>query len=111
MKTLVFVWTIKDVAIAVIVVWTLCYILAVWIRAICESIFVIPEKRKDEFVSGHFIICKKSFKQFRKGEGYWLEYTGKNTYIGRSDNVLNQRIHIRPRELKNFDGWKKGGEK
>ena len=67
MKTLVFVWTVKDVALAVVVVGSLCYILAAWISDICDSIFAISEKRKDEFVSGHFIICKKSFKQFRKG--------------------------------------------
>lgn len=39
--------------------------------------------------------------ELRKGGHYWLEYVGNDNYIGRSDNILNERIHIAPDELFN----------
>lgn len=57
------------------------------------------EKEKNDFVSGQFIECRKSFNEFKELESYWLEYVGDDTYIGRSDNVLNQKFHITPRQL------------
>ena len=57
------------------------------------------EKEKSDFVSGKFLYCRGSFLDFKEGETYWLEYIGDDNYIGRSDNVLNQRFHITPRLL------------
>lgn len=60
------------------------------------------EKRKNDFVSGKFLTCKKSFNEFKEGNTYWLEYIGGDTYIGRSDNVLNQKFYITPIQLFNL---------
>lgn len=57
------------------------------------------EKEKNDFVSGQFIECRKSFNEFEEDNSYWLEYIGDDTYIGRSDNVLNQMFHITPSQL------------
>lgn len=57
------------------------------------------EKEKSNYVSGQFLYCKGSFNEFKEGESYWLEYIGNDTYVGRSDNVLNQKFHITPRQL------------
>ena len=59
----------------------------------------LADKEKNDFVSGQFLQCKLSFDDFKKGEHYWLEYVGDDTYVGRSDNILNQRFHITPRQL------------
>ncbi len=57
------------------------------------------EKEKNDYVSGQFLYCKGSFNKFKEGESYWLEYVGNDKYIGRSDNILNQKFHITPRQL------------
>jgi hypothetical protein len=57
------------------------------------------EKEKYDFVSGQYIQCRASFNEFKEGNSYWLEYIGNDTYIGRSDNILNQKFHITPRQL------------
>ena len=57
------------------------------------------EKEKNDFVSGQFIECRKSFNEFKEHNSYWLEYLGDDDYIGRSDNILNQKFHITPRQL------------
>lgn len=57
------------------------------------------DKEKNDFVSGQFLQCKLSFDEFKEGEHYWLEYIGDDMYVGRSDNILNQRFHITPRQL------------
>ena len=57
------------------------------------------DKEKNDFVSGQFIQCKLSFDDFKEGEHYWLEYVGDDMYVGRSDNILNQKFHITPRQL------------
>ena len=57
------------------------------------------EEEKTCFVSRQFLQCKLSFDGFKEGEHYWLEYVGDDTYIGRSDNILNQKFHITPRQL------------
>ena len=59
----------------------------------------IAEKEKYDFVSGQFIECRKSFNEFKENNSYWLEYVGNDTYIGRSDNILNKKFHITPRQL------------
>ena len=61
--------------------------------------FEEAEKEKSDFVSGKFIQCRKSFNKFKEDNSYWLEYIGDDTYIGRSDNILNQKFHITPRQL------------
>jgi len=61
--------------------------------------FEEAEKEKSDFVSGKFIQCRKSFNEFKEDNSYWLEYIGDDTYIGRSDNILNQKFHITPRQL------------
>ena len=57
------------------------------------------EKEKSDFVSGKFLYCRGSILDFKEGETYWLEYIGDDTYVGRSDNVLNQKFRITPRLL------------
>lgn len=57
------------------------------------------EKEKADFVSGKFIQCRKPFLIFKEDESYWFEYIGDDTYIGRSDNILDQKFHITPRQL------------
>ena len=59
----------------------------------------LADKEKNDFVSGQFLQCKLSFDGFKEGEHYWLEYVGDDTYVGRSDNILNQKFHITPRQL------------
>ena len=59
----------------------------------------LADKEKTDFVSGQFLQCKLSFDDFKEGEHYWLEYVGDDTYVGRSDNILNQKFHITPRQL------------
>lgn len=76
--------------------------LAVWLEKqgeIDKESYEIAEKEKYNFVSGHFIECRKSFNEFKEDNSYWLEYIGDDNYIGRSDNVLNQKFHITPRQL------------
>lgn len=64
-----------------------------------KASYEIAEKEKDDFVSGQFIECRKSFDEFKEDNSYWLEYIGNDTYIGRSDNILNKTFHITPRQL------------
>ena len=59
----------------------------------------IAEKEKYDFVSGKFIQCRKSFYEFKEYNSYWFEYIGNDTYIGKSDNILNKKFHITPRQL------------
>lgn len=59
----------------------------------------LADKEKNDFVSGQFLQCKLSFDEFKEGEHYWLEYVGDDMYVGRSDNILNQKFHITPRQL------------
>lgn len=63
----------------------------------------MTEKEKYEYVSGKFLTCIHSFGTFKQGHKYWLEYTGHDVYVGRSDNVLNIRFFIDENSLlKNF---------
>ena len=64
-----------------------------------KTSYEIAEKEKYDFVSGKFIECRKSFDEFKEDNSYWLEYVGNDTYIGRSDNILNKSFHITPRQL------------
>ena len=64
-----------------------------------KASYEIAEKEKYDFVSGQFIECRKSFNEFKEDNSYWFEYVGDDTYIGRSDNILNQKFHITPRQL------------
>ena len=58
------------------------------------------EIEKREYVSGKFLECIADNNYgLKKGEKYWLEYLGEDTYIGRSDNALNKKFHITPKEL------------
>ena len=64
-----------------------------------KASYEIAEKEKYDFVSGQYIECRKSFNEFKEDNSYWLEYIGNDTYIGRSDNILNQKFHITPKQL------------
>lgn len=57
------------------------------------------ENEKYEYVSGKFIRCVNSFNGFSKGETYWLEYTNDDIYVGRSDNILDKKFHITPKQI------------
>ena len=61
--------------------------------------YEIAEKEKYDFVSGKYIECRKSFDEFKEDNSYWFEYVGNDTYIGRSDNILNKKFYITPRQL------------
>ena len=70
-----------------------------WFNEYIQSNTEWAEEEKTRFVSGQFLQCKLSFEGFKEGEHYWLEYVGNDTYVGRSDNILNQKFHITPRQL------------
>ena len=57
------------------------------------------EKEKSDFVNGQFIQCRRSFNEFKEDESYLLEYIGDDTYIGKSDNVLDEEFYITPQQL------------
>ena len=57
------------------------------------------EKEKSDFVNGQFIQCRKSFNEFKENESYLFEYIGDDTYIGKSDNVLDEEFYITPQQL------------
>lgn len=65
----------------------------------CGEDYFISEKEKNEKVSGKFLYAVTDFSIFKKDEAYWLEYIGNDTYVGRSDNILNQKVEIAPRHL------------
>lgn len=65
----------------------------------CLVNFNEAEQEKYDFVSGQYIKCRASFNEFKEDNSYWLEYIGNDIYIGRSDNILNQKFHITPRQL------------
>ena len=60
------------------------------------------EQEKTDFVSGKFLYAITDFSLFKRGEAYWLEYIGNDTYCCRSDNHLNEKIRIEPWELKRY---------
>lgn len=62
----------------------------------------MTEKEKENFVSGKHLICLLYFNIFKKGQSYCLEYIGNDTYIGRSDNILNEKVTIEPFQLDYF---------
>ena len=70
-----------------------------WFKEYIQSNTEWAEEEKTHFVSGQFLQCKLSFDGFKEGEHYWLEYVGNDMYVGRSDNILNQKFHITPRQL------------
>lgn len=71
-----------------------------WFKEYIYSNAELAEKEKSEFVGGQFIQCNCTLDNgLKKGEHYWLEYVGDDTYVGRSDNILNQKFHITPRQL------------
>ena len=71
-----------------------------WFKEYIYSNAEWAEKEKSEFVGGQFIQCNCTLDNgLKKGEHYWLEYVGDDTYVGRSDNILNQKFHITPRQL------------
>lgn len=70
-----------------------------WFNEYIQSNTEWAEEEKNRFVSGQFLQCKLSFDEFKEGEHYWLEYIGDDMYVGRSDNILNQKFHITPRQL------------
>ena len=59
----------------------------------------MTEQEKSNFVSGKFLTCMLDFDILKAGEKYWMEYIGQDTYIGRSDNILNKRLYIEPHQL------------
>lgn len=70
-----------------------------WFNEYIQSNTEWAEEEKTRFVGRQFLQCKLSFDGFKEGEHYWLEYVGDDIYVGRSDNILNQKFHITPRQL------------
>ena len=66
---------------------------------VTDSHFKRAEAEKTVFVSGQYVQCRNSFDGFKENESYWFEYIGDDVYIGRSDNILNKKFHITPRQL------------
>lgn len=62
----------------------------------------MSEQEKADFVSGKFLYAITDFSLFKRGEAYWLEYIGDDTYCCRSDNLLNVKIRINPWELDRY---------
>lgn len=62
----------------------------------------MTEQEKTDFASGKFLYAITDFSIFKRGEAYWLEYIGNDTYCCRSDNLLNVKIGINPWELKRY---------
>lgn len=62
----------------------------------------MSEQEKTDFVSGKFLYAITDFSLFKRGEAYWLEYIGNDTYCCRSDNLLNEKIRIDPWELTRY---------
>ena len=62
----------------------------------------MSEQEKIDFVSGKFLYAITDFSLFNRGEAYWLEYIGNDTYCCRSDNRLNEKIRIKPWELERY---------
>lgn len=60
------------------------------------------EKYKENVVTLKFMKCMVSFGKFKKGKTYWFEYIGDDKYLGRSDNILNQKIQILPPQMDYF---------
>jgi hypothetical protein len=44
----------------------------------------------------HWLICKKDFGVFKKGEHYWLELLSNGDLCGRSDNIKGVVINNFP---------------
>ncbi len=65
----------------------------------CGEDRFLSEHEKTDKVSGKFLYAVTDFSIFKQDEPYWLEYLGNDTYVGRSDNILNQKVTIRPRQL------------
>lgn len=65
----------------------------------CGEDCFLSEKEKNEIVSGKFLYALTDFSLFKKWEAYWLEYIGDDTYVGRSDNILNKKVVITPYQL------------
>lgn len=42
----------------------------------------------------HWLICKKDYGVFKKGEHYWLEMLPNGNMFGRSDNVKGKIITV-----------------
>ena len=68
----------------------------------CGEDYCLSEKEKNEIVSGKFLYALTDFSLFKKWEAYWLEYVGDDTYVGRSDNILNEKVVITPYQLANY---------
>lgn len=62
----------------------------------------MTDSEKNLYVSGKFLTCMVDFGDFKKGENYWLEYVGDDTYVVRSDNLLNTTTVIKPHQLAYF---------
>lgn len=62
----------------------------------------LSESKKNKIVSGKFLYALTNFSLFKKWKTYWLEYVGNDTYIGRSDNILNKKVVITPYQLDNY---------
>lgn len=65
----------------------------------CGEDVCLSENDKKNKVTSKFLYALTDFSIFHKGNSYWMEYIGNDTYCGRSDNILNERIKISPFEL------------
>lgn len=67
----------------------------------------IPETRRlmtgeeiSNYVNGRFFRCISPFYTWlKKGESYWFEYHGDNTYEVRSDNALGKKVEMEVHQL------------
>jgi len=63
----------------------------------------MTDSEKNLYVSNKFLTCMVDFGDFKKGENYWLEYVGDDTYVVRSEDLLiNMKTVIKPYQLLYF---------
>ena len=67
----------------------------------------MKEYLTNDFIQ-YWLICKKSFNVFLRGERYWLEKVSEDIYNVRSDNALGQYVRITNEQM--FDNFERTDE-
>lgn len=69
-------------------------------KIVPENRRLLTDKEIGEYVYGKYFRCIKPFLSWmKKGETFWLEYTGNNEYNVRSDNHLHTKFRMEVKQL------------